>query len=317
MPEQRKAANPTIYLSDYQPPHFQVNTLHLAIDLFETHAQVRNTMQLTRTAPGALSLDGDELVLERLALDGKVLSDKEYTLSEQHLVLGDVPDSFELEITTRILPQDNTALSGLYRSNGFFCTQCEAEGFRRITYFLDRPDVLAVYTTRISADKTKYPVLLSNGNLQDSGETADGRHWAVWHDPFKKPSYLFALVAGDLACVQDEFKTQSNRMIDLRIYVEPGQADKAQHALTSLKAAMAWDEREYGREYDLDIYMIVAVSDFNMGAMENKGLNLFNAKYILARPDTATDQDYAGIESVVAHEYFHNWTGSSMGRANH
>ncbi|MDX2347143.1 MAG: aminopeptidase N [Legionella sp.] len=305
-------SNQTTYLSAYTPPVFHINTVNLDIDLFETHALVKNTMQLKRMQSGALCLDGEALALESIALDGKKLSEADYQLQSNQLILNACPDSFELEIITRILPQDNTALSGLYRSNGFFCTQCEAEGFRRITYFLDRPDVLAVYTTRISADKTKYPVLLSNGNLQASGDAGDNRHWALWHDPFKKPAYLFALVAGDLACVQDEYKTISGRMIDLRVYVEQGQADKALHALTSLKSAMPWDEREYGREYDLDIYMIVAVSDFNMGAMENKGLNVFNAKYILARPDTATDQDYANIESVVAHEYFHNWTGNRV-----
>ncbi|MCH9689855.1 MAG: aminopeptidase N [Gammaproteobacteria bacterium] len=309
---QTKQIKKTVYLADYQPPIFKIETVDLVIDLFETHALVKNTMQVRRSAQGALCLDGDELVLEQICLDGQLLSASDYELNDKQLILTDCPDGFELEIVTRIFPQNNTALSGLFRSNGFFCTQCEAEGFRRMTYFLDRPDVLAVYTTRISADAAKYPILLSNGNLLDSGESDEGRHWALWHDPFKKPSYLFAVVAGDLACVRDEFSTMSNRKIDLRVYVEPHQADKAQHALDSLKSAMAWDEREYGREYDLDIYMIVAVSDFNMGAMENKGLNVFNAKYILARPDTATDQDYAGIESVVAHEYFHNWTGNRV-----
>jgi aminopeptidase N len=213
---------------------------------------------------------------------------------------------------TRIYPQNNTKLSGLYRSNHLFCTQCEAEGFRRITYFLDRPDVLATYTTRISADKKQYPILLANGNLTDSGSSADGRHWAIWSDPFKKPSYLFALVAGNLAHISDQFVTASGRTIDLHIYVEPGNEDKCEHAMTSLQKAMRWDEEVYGREYDLDIFMIVAVSDFNMGAMENKGLNIFNSKYILARPDTATDQDFADIEGVVGHEYFHNWTGNRV-----
>ncbi len=304
--------NQTIYLSDYVAPIFNITTVDLEIDLFETHALIKNTMQLKRIQSGALCLDGDELTLESIALDGKKLSEAEYTLQSKQLILNHTPDQFQLEIITRVFPQNNTALSGLYRSNGFFCTQCEAEGFRRITYFLDRPDVLAVYTTRVSADKAKYPLLLSNGNLLASGEAEAGRHWALWKDPFKKPAYLFALVAGDLACVQGTFETLSKRVIDLKLYVEPGQEDKALHALASLKAAMAWDEREYGREYDLDIYMIVAVSEFNMGAMENKGLNIFNAKYILARPDTATDYDYAGIESVVAHEYFHNWTGNRV-----
>ncbi|MCH9757108.1 MAG: aminopeptidase N [Gammaproteobacteria bacterium] len=305
-------SNETIYLSDYKAPVFEIETVLLAVDLFETHALVKNTMQLRRVAQGVLCLDGDELTLEQVELDGKVLDSTDYVLEKNKLTLDACPDRFELVVTTRIFPQKNTALSGLYCSNGFFCTQCEAEGFRRITYFLDRPDVLAVYTTRISADKAKYPVLLSNGNLLESGEEDNGRHWALWHDPFKKPSYLFALVAGNLGMVQDEFVTMSGRTIDLRLYVDPGQEDKAPHALESLKKAMAWDEREYGREYDLDIYMIVAVSTFNMGAMENKGLNIFNSKYVLARRDTATDADYADIEGVVAHEYFHNWTGNRV-----
>ncbi len=302
-------SNPTIYLSDYKPPAFAIDTVCLDIDLFETHAEVKNTMRLNRRAPGPLYLDGDELTLESIRLDGQRVS--HYTCNANRLTLDDCPDEFELEIVTKIFPQKNTALSGLYRSNGFFCTQCEAQGFRRITYFLDRPDVLAVYTTRVSAEKAKYPILLSNGNLVESGGEGD-RHWAKWHDPFKKPSYLFALVAGDLACVKDTFTTMSGREVDLHLYVEHGQEDKAPHALASLQAAMAWDERRFGREYDLDIYMIVAVSDFNMGAMENKGLNIFNAKYILARKDTATDQDYADIEGVVGHEYFHNWTGNRV-----
>ena len=304
--------NPTVYLKDYTPPSFHIETVLLAVDLFETHAQVKNTMQLTRACPGPLVLDGEALTLEGLRLDGSALDEAAYTLTSHQLMIADLPDSFTLEVVTRILPQENTALSGLYRSNGFFCTQCEAEGFRRITYFLDRPDVLATYTTRISADKKQYPVLLSNGNLVASGDEAAGRHFATWEDPFKKPCYLFALVAGDLGCVKDSFQTLSGREVDLRVYVERGQEDKAGHALLSLKHAMAWDETTYGREYDLDIYMIVAVSSFNMGAMENKGLNVFNAKYVLARPDTATDQDYANIESVVGHEYFHNWTGNRV-----
>ncbi len=305
-------SNETVYLRDYKPPVFAIHTVYLEIDLFESHALVKNSMQLTRLHPGDLSLDGEALTLESIELDGKALDTDDYVLEGNTLTLNSCPDECVLVITTRIFPQKNTALSGLYHSNGLFCTQCEAEGFRRITYFLDRPDVLAVYSTRISAEKEKYPILLSNGNLGDSGEDADGRHWALWNDPFKKPSYLFALVAGDLSCIRDRFKTMSGRMIDLRLYVDKGQEDKAPHALESLKKAMAWDEREYGREYDLDIYMIVAVSAFNMGAMENKGLNIFNSKYVLARPDTATDQDYADIEGVVAHEYFHNWTGNRI-----
>ena len=219
---------------------------------------------------------------------------------------------FELTITTECNPDANTALSGLYRSNGVYCTQCEAEGFRRITYFLDRPDVLATYQVRVEADRDAVPVLLANGNPVETGEADNGRHFAVWQDPWPKPAYLFALVAGDLACVTDHFTTMSGRTVELRVYVEQGKQDRCDWAMQSLKASMAWDETAFGREYDLDIFMIVAVSDFNMGAMENKGLNVFNDKYILARPDTATDQDYVNIEAIIAHEYFHNWTGNRI-----
>jgi aminopeptidase N len=302
----------TVYLKDYQAPSFSIDTVNLSFDLYDDHALVSNKMTLTREHKGALHLYGDELELISVHLNGVILEPYEYTLTDDALVLEQCPDQMTLDIVTRIRPQENTQLSGLYRSNRLFCTQCEAEGFRRITYFLDRPDVLATYTTRISADKKLYPILLSNGNLMESGNTNDGRHWVVWQDPFKKPSYLFALVAGDLACVRDEFITASGRVVDLRIYVDPGNEDKCSHAMISLKHSMRWDEEVYGCEYDLDIFMIVAVSDFNMGAMENKGLNIFNSKYILARPDTATDQDFAGVEGVVAHEYFHNWTGNRV-----
>ena len=302
----------TIYLKDYQPPVFSVTSTDLNFDLYDDHALVTNRMQLERAHSGDLFLFGEELELVSIHLNDALLAAGAYRLDEKGLTITSCPDSANLTIVTRIYPQKNTALSGLYRSNHLFCTQCEAQGFRRITYFFDRPDVLSMYTTRISADKTQYPVLLSNGNLSSSGETGDGRHWVCWDDPFKKPSYLFALVAGDLACVKDEFITCSGKKVDLRIYVEPGNEDKCAHAMLSLKKAMRWDEEKYGREYDLNIFMIVAVSDFNMGAMENKGLNIFNSKYILARPDTATDQDYADIEGVVAHEYFHNWTGNRV-----
>ena len=220
---------------------------------------------------------------------------------------------FTLEIETVVDPAANTQLMGLYRAGGTYCTQCEAEGFRRITYFPDRPDVMAVYTTRIEADKSEAPVLLSNGNLIANGDVpGTNRHFAVWHDPFKKPSYLFALVGGELACVDDSFRTMSGRDVTLRIYVEPGKEDRCRYAMDCLKRAMRWDEEAFGREYDLDIFMIVAVSDFNMGAMENKGLNVFNDKYVLASPATATDADFAHIEAVIAHEYFHNWTGNRI-----
>ncbi|CDZ75957.1 Aminopeptidase N [Legionella massiliensis] len=302
----------TIYRKDYQPPAFSVATIDLNFDLYDDHALVQNRMLLKRQHEGALHLYGDELELVSLAMNGKPLDKSSYSMEQDDLIIDNCPEEFSLEVVTRIYPQDNTKLSGLYRSNHLFCTQCEAEGFRRISYYLDRPDVLAKYSTRITADKAIYPVLLSNGNLTGAGDLADGRHWVQWDDPFKKPSYLFALVAGDLACVKDKFVTASGKTVDLRIYVEPGNEDKCAHAMTSLQNAMRWDEEVYGREYDLDIFMIVAVSDFNMGAMENKGLNIFNSKYILARPDTATDADFAGIESVVGHEYFHNWTGNRV-----
>ena len=304
--------NTTIHLKNYQPPTFGVTTVNLNFDLYDDHALVTCQMTVTRQHAGDLQLFGHELELISIHINNTPLQPSDYRVHGEELLIGACPDEAKLTIVTRIRPQDNTALSGLYRSNHLFCTQCEAEGFRRITYFPDRSDVLATYTTRISADKAGYPILLSNGNLIESGDTADGRHWAVWQDPFKKPSYLFALVAGNLACVQDEFITCSGKTIALRIYVEPGNEDKCDHAMISLKKAMRWDEEQYGREYDLNNFMIVAVSDFNMGAMENKGLNIFNSKYILASPDTATDQDYAGIESVVAHEYFHNWTGNRV-----
>ena len=302
----------TTYLKNYQPPVFSVSTVALDFDLHDDHALIKNQMHLIRQHPGDLHLYGDELELVSIEMNGSLLADSAYRFEGQDIIISSGLDEFTLTIVTRIHPQDNTKLSGLYRSNHLFCTQCEAEGFRRMTFFPDRSDVLALYTTRISASKTDYPVLLSNGNLLDSGETDDGRHWVVWQDPFKKPSYLFALVAGRLACVMDQFITCSGKAVELRIYVEPGNEDKCGHAMESLKKSMRWDEEKYGREYDLTIFMIVAVSDFNMGAMENKGLNIFNSKYILARPDTATDQDYAGIESVVAHEYFHNWTGNRI-----
>lgn len=302
----------TIYLKNYQAPSFTVETVELNFDLYDDHALVSSTLKLTRQKDGALHLYGEELELIGLHLNGRPLEHTEYVLTKDALIIEQCPDEIILNIVTRLKPQENTQLSGLYRSNHLFCTQCEAEGFRRITYYLDRPDVLATFTTRITADKKQYPILLSNGNLMDAGETADGRHWVVWKDPFKKPSYLFALVAGNLACVRDSFVTCSGRIVDLRIYVEPGNEDMCSHAMESLKKAMKWDEEVYGREYDLDIYMIVAVSDFNMGAMENKGLNIFNSKYILARPETATDQDFADVEGVVGHEYFHNWTGNRV-----
>lgn len=305
-------ASKTIYRADYRPPVFTVNTVNLQFDLYDDNTQVTNTMHVQRAQAGDLYLYGEDLTLVSIHLNGALLPHDALQYDDENLILSNCPDDMVLTIVTRIQPQLNTALSGLYRSNQLFCTQCEAEGFRRITYFPDKPDTLACYTTRITADKTTCPVLLSNGNLIESGESPDGRHWAVWHDPFKKPSYLFALVAGQLACVSDTFVTASGNLIDLKLYVEPGNENRCAHALASLKKAMRWDEEQFGREYDLRTYMIVAVSDFNMGAMENKGLNIFNSKYVLARPDSATDSDYADIEGIIAHEYFHNWTGNRI-----
>lgn len=306
------SAPTTIYLKDYKPPNFAVNEVFLSFELYEDHALVHNKMHIQRQHPGSLCLHGDELILESICQNDKPLTSSDYRFAEKDLILDNLPDTCTLTIITRIFPQKNTALSGLYRSKQLFCTQCESQGFRRITFFPDRPDVLAVYTTKITADRALYPILLSNGDLIDAGDADNGKHWAVWKDPFPKPSYLFALVAGNLACCSDEFKTQSGKMVSLHVYVDPGNEDRCAHAIQSLKHAMQWDEKRFGREYDLSTFMIVAVEDFNMGAMENKGLNIFNAKCILARPDTATDNDFAQIESVVAHEYFHNWTGNRV-----
>ena len=305
-----------IRLKDYREPDWLVDTVALDFSLHPTKTTVRARLELKPNphVPAApLSLDGDGLSLVALKIDGAALPAENYVATPDNLTIPQPPNGpFTLEIETLVDPTANTQLSGLYRSSGNYCTQCEAEGFRRITYFPDRPDVMAVYTTRIEADKAEAPVLLSNGNLIESGDLPDGRHFAVWHDPFKKPSYLFALVGGILAHIEDRFRTLSGRDVTLRIYVEPGKQDRCGYAMDSLKRAMRWDEERFGREYDLDIFMIVAVSDFNMGAMENKGLNVFNDKYVLATPETATDADYAGIEAVIAHEYFHNWTGDRI-----
>ena len=305
-----------IRLKDYRPPDWLVETVSLDVSLHPTATRVRATLHL-RPSPKAASipliLDGDELSLVSLKLDGTPLPSDSYIVTADRLTIPQPPNGpFALEIETVIEPTANTKLSGLYRSNATYCTQCEAEGFRRITYFPDRPDVMAIYTTRIEADKREAPVLLSNGNLKQRGELPNGRHFVVWHDPHPKPSYLFALVGGDLACVEDQFTTMSGRDVVLRIFVEHGKQDLTAYAMDSLKRAMRWDEQAFGREYDLDIFMIVAVSDFNMGAMENKGLNIFNDKYVLASSDTATDADFAHIEAVIAHEYFHNWTGNRI-----
>ncbi len=303
-----------VYLKDYVAPAFSVNSLDLTFRLYEEGATVIARQSLTRlnASQDNLVLNGEELELKSLSLNGEVLSDDRYTLTEESLTLLQVPDEFVLECETWIKPQENKRLEGLYKSSTMFCTQCEAEGFRRITYYLDRPDVMTLFTTRIEADKANYPVLLSNGNLIEKGDLAEGRHYATWSDPFPKPCYLFALVAGNLHLQKDSFVTCSGREVDLRIYVDHKNADKCDYALDSLKRAMKWDEDVYGREYDLDIFMIVAVDDFNMGAMENKGLNIFNSSCVLAKPETTTDAAYLNIEAIVAHEYFHNWSGNRV-----
>jgi aminopeptidase N len=307
-----------VRLADYQPPDFLIDAVDLVFELGDADTRVKSRLRIRRnpqasdpTAP--LHLDGEELTLLSLALDGEALGANRYQLpSEGGLILADVPDAFTLDVEARISPASNTALSGLYMSGGNFCTQCEPEGFRRITYFIDRPDVMARYTTTIIAEKARFPVLLSNGNPVERGENGDGRHWAKWVDPHPKPSYLFALVAGDLIAVRGSFTTRSGKEVALAIWVRPGDEDKCGHAMASLKKAMRWDEEVFGLEYDLDVFNIVAVSDFNMGAMENKGLNIFNTRYVLAKPETATDTDYQNIEAVIAHEYFHNWTGNRV-----
>jgi aminopeptidase N len=306
-----------IRLQDYRAPDWLVETVDLDVSLDPTATKVRATLRLTPNAGGApapLVLDGEDLKLVSLALDGKPLPAGSFLATPEKLTIAQPPNrAFQLEIETLLDPSANTQLMGLYRAGATYCTQCEAEGFRRITYFPDRPDVMAVYTTRIEGDKTEAPVLLSNGNLTAHGDVpGTQRHFAVWHDPFPKPCYLFALVGGDLARVADSFTTMSGRNVALHIYVEPGKQDRCGYAMESLKRAMRWDETAFGREYDLDIFMIVAVSAFNMGAMENKGLNIFNDKYVLGSPETATDTDFTRIEAIIAHEYFHNWTGNRI-----
>ncbi|MBS0288329.1 MAG: aminopeptidase N [Proteobacteria bacterium] len=305
----------TTYLKDYQLPDFAIHSIDLHVELNEDKTIVHSLLHVERRLPQQttpLVLHGEGLKLLSLRLDEKPLAQTEYEQTLQSLTIKSVPHSFQLEIVTEILPQKNTSLSGLYRSGKLFCTQCEAEGFRRITYYLDRPDVMSLFTTTIVADKAKYPILLSNGNKIEAGELSENRHYVKWQDPFKKPSYLFALVAGDLVKISDNYQTQSGRNVALEIYVEAQNKDKTDYAMQALKHAMLWDEKAYGREYDLDVYMIVAVNDFNMGAMENKGLNIFNSKYVLASEKTATDVDFQNVEAVIGHEYFHNWTGNRI-----
>jgi aminopeptidase N len=301
------------YLKDYQKPQFDIQSIFLEFDLQPLTTRVTNTMQVKVLSPqDDMVLDGENIKLLSVMIDDKDVIDQCEQTDESLRIPVKGLAQFELKITTQIAPQENTALEGLYRTSGNYCTQCEAEGFRSITYFLDRPDVLTLFTTKIIADKDENKVLLSNGNLIDSGDLPNNRHYAIWQDPFKKPCYLFALVAGNLECVKDSYHTADGRDVDLRIYVEPKNINKCDHAMLSLKKSMQWDEERFGLIYDLDIYMIVAVDDFNMGAMENKGLNVFNSKFVLAQPDTATDVDYEGIEAVIAHEYFHNWTGNRV-----
>ncbi len=304
-------------LSDYRPPAFLVDTVDLAFELDEAATRVSSRLAVRRNPASAdasapLSLDGEALTLLRVTLNGEELGANRYRIEDERLIIPDMPDAAVLEIETRIAPKDNTELSGLYTSNGSYFTQCEAEGFRRITYFPDRPDVMARFTTTITADKSRVPIMLSNGNPGTVGDIGNGRHRITWTDPHPKPSYLFALVAGDLVAVKDHFITRSGRRVELGIWVRRGDEDRCAHAMRSLKTSMKWDEDVFGLEYDLDVFNIAAVSDFNMGAMENKGLNVFNTKYVLAKPETATDADYQGIEAVIAHEYFHNWTGNRV-----
>jgi len=312
----KNATPKTIYLKEYTPPKYWIDRVNLKFELCEEETRVVAELSLKRndsvSGANTLALHGEQLRLGSLYIDKNKLDESAYTVTEEQLTIHDVPDQFVLKTETFIKPQENTSLEGLYKSSGNYCTQCEAEGFRKITYYLDRPDVMAKFTTTVVANKEKYPVLLSNGNPVDSGDLDDGMHFVTWEDPFKKPCYLFALVAGDLECIEDQFTTLSGRDVALRIYVEKHNVDKCDHAMRSLKNAMAWDEEKFGREYDLDIYMIVAVDDFNMGAMENKGLNVFNSKFVLAKPETATDVDYEGIEGVIGHEYFHNWSGNRV-----
>jgi len=313
----KESQGKTVFLRDYRVPDFLIDETHLDFALHEDQTLVASRLLLRRNPASearqaALVLDGRQLQLQELKVDGRTLEPAEYLIDEDHLTIHKVPDSFTLECRTLIKPQENTSLEGLYKSRVMFCTQCEAEGFRKITYYLDRPDVLSSFTTRIEADSARYPVLLSNGNLVDSGGVGEGRHFALWQDPFRKPCYLFALVAGDLKAVTDTFTTCSGRVIDLRLYVEAKDLDKCDFAMAALQRAMKWDEDVYGREYDLDIFMIVAVDDFNMGAMENKGLNIFNSSCVLANPAVTTDMAFQRIESIVAHEYFHNWSGNRV-----
>ena len=311
-------AQTTVYLKDYTPAPFLIPQVDLDIDLVgEDDVRVAATLVVDRNRKAAdptaaLRLDLDEITVESVAIDGTILGPDRYTLDDRHLTLPSVPDTFSLKTVSRINPKRNTKLMGIYTSSTGFFSLCEAQGFRRITPFLDRPDVMARYTVTLHADKARYPVLLANGNLIAQGDEAGDRHWAKWEDPFPKPSYLFAVVAAKLDRRKDSFRTRSGREVLLQFFVEPGKLDQCEFALESLKHAMKWDEDSYGLEVDLDQYNVVAVGDFNAGAMENKGLNIFNTKLVLARPDISTDWDFNFIDRTVAHEYFHNWTGNRV-----
>ncbi|MEP0203044.1 MAG: aminopeptidase N [Halioglobus sp.] len=312
----RDASPSTIFLKDYQVPAFLIDTTDLAFELHETETIVTATLSMRRNPDGesadSLQLDGQDLELLAISIDGTELPASRYSVNDQGLILHALPEAFELTTRVRIHPQDNTSLEGLYKSRTMFCTQCEAEGFRKITYYLDRPDIMSVFTVSIDADTGRYPVLLSNGNPVSREDGKGGRAIAVWHDPFPKPAYLFALVAGELSRIEDQFTTSSGRVVDLHIYVEEKDIAKCGHAMQALQKSMRWDEEVYGREYDLDLFNIVAVDDFNMGAMENKSLNIFNTSCVLCSPQTTTDVGFQTVEAIVAHEYFHNWSGNRV-----
>ncbi|HLD22796.1 MAG TPA: M1 family aminopeptidase, partial [Sulfuricurvum sp.] len=304
----------TIYFKEYTPSPYTIETCSLEFIIEESSTRVENIMEIKRCDPHAkeLRLDGEMLDLELLWVDDILYSEDMYTKEEGAIRIPLDSDTARIRIINRIYPDENTALEGLYRSGGIWCTQNEPEGFRRITYFIDRPDVMTRFTTKIIASKERCPVLLSNGNLRGTATLENGKHMTLWEDPIPKPCYLFALVAGDLGSITDTFTTMSGKQVDLAIYCDRGNENKCHHAMRSLKKSMEWDEYTYGREYDLEVYNIVAVDSFNMGAMENKGLNIFNSHYVLADEETATDSDFLGIESVIAHEYFHNWTGNRI-----
>ena len=299
------------YRADYQPPNCKVVSAGLDISIFDTRALVTTTLELQRVSDAPFILNGRDLPLHEISIDGRILDEVDWPVVPEGLSFSDLPKNCVLRVRSECHPQSNTSLDGLYLSGGMYCTQCEPEGFRRMAFFPDRPDVMTVFTVRIEADQA-FPQLLSNGNLVETGEVDADRHYALWHDPHPKPSYLFACVVGDLDLAAGSFTTASGRTVDLHIYVEKDNVGLTGHAMDSLKRSMKWDEDTYGLEYDLDLFQIVAVSHFNMGAMENKGLNIFNSKFVLADPQTATDEDLDRVESIVAHEYFHNWTGNRV-----